>query len=61
MPLRPITVDEAPEEIRWLEYTYGKSFLEKSLHEEGVRWRALTAPNARERIAMGDILTTDHA
>lgn len=59
--LRPIRPDEVREEIRWLEYTYGKGFLEKSLHEEGLRWRALTAPNAAERIAAGDIMTTDHA
>lgn len=59
--LRPIRPDEVKEEIRWLEHTYGKGFLAKSLHADAMRWQALTAPNARERIAAGDILTTDHA
>lgn len=36
-------------EIKELERAYGRGFLEQSLHEVGIRWRALTAPNAAER------------
>ena len=59
MTLHPITPEESREEIRWLEYHYGKRFLEKSLHEAGLRYRALTAPNAKKRIAKGEILAPD--
>ncbi len=49
-----MTRDEAKTEVRRLEQTYGKRFLEKSLHEVGLRWRTLTAPNAPERILTQD-------
>lgn len=55
MAIRAITADEARDEIRRLERAYGRSFLEKSLHRVGLRWRELTAPNAAERIANGQI------
>lgn len=58
MKPRPITVSEAKCEAARLEHTYGRGFLEKSLHEVGVRWRELTASNAEERISLGQILTT---
>lgn len=32
-------------EMRELERTYGRSFLESSLHEAGVRWRGLQSNN----------------
>lgn len=57
MSPRPITISEAREEILRLEHAYGKKFLQNSLHEVALRWRALTAPNATERITKGEILT----
>lgn len=59
MPLRPITPEEAREEVRWLEYHYGKRWLENTCDNSGIRWRALTGPHAQEKIARGDIKTVD--
>ena len=36
-------------EVRELEELYGREFLKRSLHEAGIRWRALTAPYAADR------------
>lgn len=57
MKPNPITHDAAREEIKRLEDAYGRRFLKKSLHRDALRWRELTAPNARERISMGQINT----
>jgi len=35
-------------EARELERVYGRGFLERSLSEPGIRWRAITAPNAAD-------------
>lgn len=55
--VRPITEQEAADEVRDLERKYGKRFLRKSLHEVGIRWRLLTSPDTAERIRLGQIGT----